>query len=141
MREQLLWLTLRDHGFALAVEEYAVVADRHEAREVVRHDNHCGAEVRAQLEYQLVEQARGHGVKACRRLIEEQHLGVQRDRARDRRAFLHPARDFRRIALLEVLKPDQRELESRNFANLLLRQIGELRQRQRDIFPQRHRAP
>src|ERR1700691_4370318 len=62
--EQVLGVALRDHGSALRVEKNAVVADCKNAGQLVRDDDHRRAEVVAQLEDQVVEQARADWIEA-----------------------------------------------------------------------------
>ena len=87
---------LRDHRPRLDVEEDAVVADGEDARQLVRDDDDRRAEAVAQLEDQVVEQARADRVEAGRRLVEEQDLGIERHGARQAGALLHAAADLRR---------------------------------------------
>src|SRR5229473_5496803 len=111
---------------ALAVEENAVVADREDARELVRYHHDCRAEVGAQLENELIQQAGSYRIETRRGFVKKQHLGIERDCARDARALLHSAADLGRIMILEPLEADQRELERRHLTNFVGAQIGEL---------------
>ena len=49
----------------------------------------------------------GDGIERAERLVEEQHVGIDGQRARDFHALLHAARELLRIRLLESLKTDQ----------------------------------
>src|ERR1700735_1627845 len=139
--EQVLGVALRDHGSALRVEKNAVVADCKNAGEFMRDDDPRRAGVGAQLEDQVVEQARADRIEAGRRLVEEKYFRIECDRARKSRPLLHPTADLTRIVTLKALEPDQRQLQRGDVANLRLRQIGKLAERQSDVFRQRHRAP
>src|SRR6184192_1796662 len=110
-REQLLRRAGGDHRTAFGVEEDAVVGDREDARELMGDDHDGRAEALAQLEDQLVEPAGADRVEPSRRLVEEQHLRVERDRARQARPLLHAAADLRRVVVLEPPEPDKRQLE------------------------------
>src|SRR5689334_4086136 len=65
---------------ALGVEEDAVVADREDARQLVRHHHDGGAQAVAQLEDQVVEPARADRIEPRRWLVEEEDVRVERDR-------------------------------------------------------------
>src|SRR5271155_2900589 len=141
MRKQVLGVAVRDHRLAFRVEKHAVVADCKDTRQLVSDDDHGRAKVVAQLEDQVVEQARTNRIETGRRLVEEKYFRVERDRARKPGPLLHPAADLARIVALEALEPDQSQLERGDLVNFLVRQIGELAERQADGFRQRHRAP
>ena len=109
--------------------------------QLVRDDHDGRAEAVAQLEDQVVEQARADRVEAGGRLVEEEDLGIERHGARQAGALLHAAADLRGIVVLEALQPDQRELERRHLADLGGAEVGVLAERQADVLGQRHRAP
>src|SRR5262245_10764674 len=127
-------LLRRAHGPDRAwprVEEDAVVADGEDARQLVRDDDDGRPEAVAQLDDQLVEPARGEGIEAGRRLVEEEHLGIERHRPCQTGPLLHAAADLCRIVVLESLEPDQRELHLRDLADLRGAKIRVLPERQR----------
>ncbi len=72
----------------------------------------------AQLEDQVVEQARADRIEPGRRLVEEQDVGIERHGARQAGALLHAAADLRRKEVLEALEADQRQLERGDLADL-----------------------
>src|SRR3954469_9715920 len=80
---------LRDHGDA--------IADRVQRIEIVRDQEHREAKALAQRQDQLIERGRADRIEAGRRLVEEQDVGIERERARERRALDHAARKLRRI--------------------------------------------
>src|SRR5262245_60859128 len=80
--EQLLRGARGDRRAGFGVEEDAVVGDLEDARELVSDDHHRGAEAVAELEDEIVEKARAHRIETGRRLVEEQDLGIERDRPR-----------------------------------------------------------
>src|SRR5579875_225741 len=137
---QLARRAVGDDRVALGVEEDAVGADREDARQLVGDNDDRRAEAVAQLEDQVVEPPRADRIEARRRLVEEQDVGVERDRAREPGALLHPAADLRRIEVLEPPEPDQRELEGRDLADLGGPQRRELLERQRHVLGERERA-
>ena len=49
----------------------------------------------------------GDGIERAERLVEEEHVGIDRERARHFHALLHAARKLLRIRVLEALEPDQ----------------------------------
>ena len=67
----------------------------------------------AQLEDQVVEQARADRIEPGRRLVEEEDVGIERHGARQAGALLHAAADLGGIEVLEALEADQRQLERR----------------------------
>src|SRR5262249_2939084 len=122
--EQIARRPLREQRLRLGVEEDALVGDREDARELVRHDDEGSLQAGAQLEDQVVEQARADRVEAGARLVEEEDLGIERHRAREAGALLHAAADLARVVLLEAAQADQRELERRDLADLGRLEIG-----------------
>src|SRR5579862_2347364 len=62
--EQVLGVAVRDHRSAFRVEKNAVVSDCKNTGQLVRDDHHRRAEVVAQLEDQVVEQARTYRIEA-----------------------------------------------------------------------------
>src|SRR5690606_28486829 len=83
----------RSHRLRRYVQEQCAVRDPEDALEVMRHDDDGRTEARLQLEDQVVETARTDRVEAGRRLVEEQHIRIERDRARECRALAHAATD------------------------------------------------
>src|SRR5437667_452760 len=63
VREELARGPRGDDHPALGVEEDAVVADREDARELVRHDDHGRAQALPELEDQVVEPSRAHRIE------------------------------------------------------------------------------
>ncbi len=141
MSQQFFRIAGRDHRAAFRVEKDAVICDCENARQLVRHHHHGGAQVVAQLENQIVEQPRAYRIESGRRLVEKKNLGVECDRAREPRPLLHPAADLARVVILETAQPDQRQLKRGDFPNLVWIQIRELAQRQTDVLRERHRTP
>src|SRR4051812_5472212 len=140
-RQQPLRVARGDHGLALAVEEYGIVGDGEDARQLVGHDHDGGVEAVAQIEDQIVEPPRADRVEACRRLVEEEDVRVEGHRARESGALLHAAADLGRIVVLEARETDQRELERGERGDLLRADVGVFLQRQRDVLRKSHRAP
>src|SRR6516162_2135339 len=111
MRKQVMRISARDLGARFRVQEDAVVGDGEDARELVGDHDDRRAEVGAQLEDQVVEQARAYRIESGRRLVEEQNVRIERHRAREPGALLHAAAYLVGVEILEALEPDQRELE------------------------------
>src|SRR5581483_423049 len=78
------------------VEERHPIGDEEGAREVVRHDDRGEAEALLEVADQVVDLRRGDGVEAGRRLVVEERLRLERERARERRALAHAARELGR---------------------------------------------
>src|SRR5262245_49941518 len=70
----------RAHG---GIEVDGGVANREDARELVRNDDEGRAEAVAQLDDEVVEPTRRDRVEAGGRLVEEQDLGIERHSARE----------------------------------------------------------
>src|SRR5262249_28330851 len=100
-----------------------------------------GAEAGAELEDQVVEQARADRVEAGARLVEEEDLGVERHGARQPGALLHAAADLAGIVVLEAGEPDQRELERGHLADLRGPETGVGLEHEADVLRERERAP
>ena len=82
------------------VQEHDVVGEALGLREVVRahHDRRAA---RVDVAHDVFHRARGLGVEARRRLVEEQHFRPQRPRAREREPLLLAARQHARRAVGE----------------------------------------
>ena len=91
---------LRDHGDA--------VAQRVGLEHVVRRQQHRLAG-RDQVGDRRAQLARADRVDADRRLVEEDHLGVVQDPARDVQPLAHAARVALDALLLAALEPDELE--------------------------------
>src|SRR5204862_7377066 len=75
LREELARRARGDDRPAVGVEEDAVVGDREDARELVRHDDHRRTEAVPELQDQIVEAAGADRVEPRRGLVEEQISG------------------------------------------------------------------
>src|SRR5207249_4860166 len=117
------WRAARDQHAALGVEEHAVVGDGEDARQLVRHHDDRRAQAVPQLEDEIVQPSRADRIEPRRGLVEEQHLGVERDRARQAGALLHAAADLRRVVILESAQADERELEGRHLTDVRRAQV------------------
>ena len=82
-------LLLGEHG--------DTVADRMETVEIVRHHEDGEAERPLELPDQVVEGGGADGVEPGGRLVEKDDLGVERQRPRETRAFLHAAGKLGRV--------------------------------------------
>src|SRR6516165_5480110 len=63
MLEKLFRRAAGDRRAGFRIEEHAVVGDREDARQLVRDHHDGGTEAVAQLENEVVEQARAHGIQ------------------------------------------------------------------------------
>ena len=114
------------------------VADRVEAVEIVGDHEDGEAERVLQGGDQIVELARADRVEARGRLVEEQQIGVERQRARQRRPLDHAARQLGGIFVGGVLRQaDQRDLQHRQFVAQPRRQVEMLAHRRLDVLPDR----
>jgi hypothetical protein len=87
---------------------------------IVGHIGHGQVEVLLQFADFLADAAAQLGVEIGERLVEEQHLRLQHQRTGDRDALLLAARELGRVAVLEALEADQRQLLQRHLLRLLL---------------------
>jgi hypothetical protein len=101
----------RGHGSRLRIEKHAVIANGEDTRQLVSDDHDGCAQTVAELQDEPIEQVRADRIEPGRRLVEEQHLGIERHRPRQSGPFLHPAADLRWEVVLKALQPDQRQLE------------------------------
>ena len=85
MGQKLLGVAAGDHGPRFRVEKHAVVADGKDARQLMGDDHDCGAEAVAQLQDQIIEQARADRIEASRRFVEKQDFRIQRHGPRQAR--------------------------------------------------------
>src|SRR6184192_3201613 len=141
VRQQLLGRPAGDGRAGLRVEEDTVVPDREDARELVRHHDDGRAQAVAELEDQVVEQARAHRVEAGRRLVQQERFGIERDGPGQSGSLLHPTADLRRVVVLEASQADQCQLERGDVPDLVLGEIRVLLERKSDVLRERHRAP
>ena len=84
-------------------------AQVHRLIDVVRHEEDRHPALQVQAAHEVFEVGAGLGVDRGERLVHDEHLGLVRDRARDRDALLHPAGELPRVALGGVVEPDRRE--------------------------------
>ena len=122
---------------AAVVHEHDVVGDLHRLLLVVRdeHRRHVHLVVQtAQPVAQLLPHAR---VERAERLVEQQHLGLDGERARERHPLPLPAGELRGIALAEPLELHELEQLVHALADLLLRTPPH-RQPERDVVGDRH---
>src|SRR5882672_4391580 len=104
-------VALRPHRAGVCVEKDRVVADGEDALQLVTDDDERRAEAVAQLPDQLVKVAGADRVQARRRLIQEEHVGIERESAGEAGALGHAAGDFSRIIILKPLQAHERELK------------------------------
>ena len=94
-----------------------------------------------QVQHQLVQPRRVQRVQPGGWFVEVQKLGVQRQRARNRRAFAHAARELRRLELEGAVQADQRQLVARLAFAFTRRHRAEQAHRQHQVLAHGHRAP
>ena len=75
MGQEILRVAAGDHRPRFRVEEYAVVADRENARQFMRDHQDGGAQTVAQVQDQIVEQARADRIESRRRLVKKKISG------------------------------------------------------------------
>ena len=83
-----------DGGRGPVGHHHDAIGEQHRLVDVVRDHHHRAAGARDDA-HQLVLQVRaGERVERAERLVEQQHLGLHRQRARDAHALLHAAGDL-----------------------------------------------
>src|SRR6266542_5382888 len=92
--QELLRVSGSADDLPIAVEEDAVVADGENAGQVVGHHHEGAAETVAQVENQLIQQARADRVESGRWLIEEENRRIQRHSSCQSGPLLHPTADL-----------------------------------------------
>src|SRR5512139_240328 len=104
-------------GNHLVIGQYRdAVADRMQTVEVVRHHEHCQPQCSLQRRDKAVELTRTDRIKARRRLVQENNLRIERERACQPDTFGHAARQFRRKFCEDArVKPDHLELGDDQF--------------------------
>src|SRR5262249_26742495 len=114
-------LVLEDRGIALV--EFGIDDrldapwprrhDRHAIREidcllhVVGHEDHGLRRALPDAQQFGLHEAAGLGVERAERLVHQQDLRIEGERARNRGALPHAARQLRGVAVLEAIEPDQ----------------------------------
>src|SRR5438105_2117325 len=76
-------------------------------------------------------------VEGAERLVEQQHLGVDRERTREAHALALAAGELGRVALCEALELHELEQLGHAGANLVIRPLAD-REAERDVVPHRH---
>ena len=130
-----------DRRARLGVQEDAVVADGEQARQLVADHDDGGAEAVPQLQDQVVQPLRGDRVQPRRGLVEEQDVGVERERAGEAGALAHAAGEFRGHPPAGGAEPDQGELQPHQRGDRAGVEAREHLQRQGHVLGHRHRAP
>ncbi len=106
----------------------------------MRHDHEGNPQVPRQVQDQLIELGRGNRIEAGRGLVQEQDLGVQRQRPGDGRPLAHAPAELGGHLVRGFLQAHGFELRLSNHLNRLFGQVRELLQDQRDVRPHRQRA-
>ena len=115
-----------------AREQHDAVAEAHRFAHVVRHEDDGLAGRRPQRFELVVQAVAGHRVERAERLVHQQHVGVLRERAGERGALAHAARELVRPALGEVAEVHHLEQLLRARPALGARHAREL-QRELDV--------
>ena len=84
---------------ATLVHEHDRVRDLHRLLLVVRHEDRRDVHLVVETAQPVAQLLPHAGVERAERLVEEQHLGLNGERARERHALPLPARELRGIAL------------------------------------------
>ena len=102
---QLAWAA--DLLEAPVVDDGDLVGDLHRLFLVVRHEHRRHVDDVVQLAEPLAQLGSDARVESAERLVEEQHLRLGRERAREAHALTLATRELRRIPVAEVLELDE----------------------------------
>src|SRR3990172_7509114 len=117
------------------------VADRPEAVQIVRHQENGQPQALLQAADHLVEFGGPDRVEPRGRLVEEQDLRVQGERARDARPLAHPTGQLRRVLGRGVgRQADHLDLQPGKLRDQPRRQVRMLLERHLDVLRHRQRA-
>ena len=122
---------------APVVHEHDLVGDLHRLLLVVRDEDRRDVHLVVETAQPLAELLPHARVERAERLVEEQHLRLDRERARERHALPLAAGELRRIALAEPLELHELEQLVHALADLRLRPLAH-RQAERDVVGDRH---
>src|SRR5215467_8030579 len=84
-----------------------LVGEMHCLAHVVSDEDHGLGRAPPDAKELILHQAARLCIERTERLIHQQDRGIECERARDRGALLHAARELRRVAVLEALESDQ----------------------------------
>src|SRR5262249_13035230 len=79
----------------------------HRFADIMGDEDHGLGRATPDAEKLVLHQAAGLRIKCAERLVHEQDRWIEGERARDRSALLHAARELRRVAVLEALEAHQ----------------------------------
>src|SRR5258706_4673631 len=103
---QLFGLPRRDNAFGFLIQHYNSVRNCENAGQLMTDDHESDLQTARQAENELVQFRRSDRIQPRRWLVEKQHLRIERHGARDRRAVLHAAAQFRRHMVAEAAEAD-----------------------------------
>jgi len=106
----------------------------------VRDHDHGDSEHLVELLDQVVDFRRSDRIEARRRFVEVDDVGVEGDRARNRSALSHAARQGTRQLVGDVQQPHHVELHARGLPDDVGGKVGVLAQRQGDVLEHGHAA-
>ncbi len=129
----------RPEHHQVAAEQHAdVVRHRPRGVDVVRDDQERRVDLRIQVDDQLVQQRGAHRVEPGIRLVEQNDLGIQHQRAGQPGPLSHAAGNFAGHLLLGTEKTDHLHLLKHHIADFGLALAGVLAKRERDVVVQVH---
>src|SRR5258706_4193307 len=122
------------------VEERDPVGDRARHDDVVRDDDRRRADAVVDVDDELPDLLGSQRVEPRRRLVVEDDLRLERDRAGERHALAHPARELRGHLALRAGQADHGELLRHGLGDLPGRLLRVLLQREADVLLDVHRV-
>ncbi len=118
--------------------EVQVVDDLERLVDVVRDDDRRDAERVVQLADELADDAERNRIESRERLVVHHEHRIERDRARERDAARHAARQLRGPQLRGAAQADRVQLHEDQVADERVRQLRVLAHRKRDVLEHRH---
>ncbi len=127
------------HAAGMRREHQDAVADQQRLLDRVGDEDHREADVFPQRHQLLLHLAAGERVERRERLVHQQHRRLHGERARDRDALLHAAREHVRIDVLELAEIDLGDQRARVLVRLRARHAPVDQQRKHHVA--QHRLP
>src|SRR4051812_5210121 len=119
------------------VHDHDLLGHLHGLLLVVRHEDGGHVHLVVQTPQPLAQLLADGGVECAERLVEEQHLRLHRQRARERHPLALATGELRRVALAVCLEMNELQQLVHALADALLRRLAD-RQREADVVAHRH---
>ena len=118
---------LGDLGVRSVAHQEDLVGEQDGLVHIVRDHEHRLVRGLHDLQQLVLDGAAGQRIERAEGFVEQQHLGLDGEGARDADALLHAAREFRRLLVDRVAEADHFEVAGAVFGDLLFRPVRPLR--------------